>query len=84
MVTDWVRAGFFYTWTCLAGLDPWSEPSPFNKRVFYAGPRPPRWAPWARFSPTKFGPNLWPKSWPNQKKKKEKRKIKLKPKFIFA
>ena len=68
MVTGWVRVGFFYMRTYLAGLDPWPEPSLFNKRVFYAGPRP---APWARFSSTRFGPN--PR--PNQKKKKKKEKL---------
>ena len=35
-----VRAGFFYTRTRPAGQDPWPEPGPLTKWVFFSVPRP--------------------------------------------
>ena len=71
MATGRVWAGFFYTQTQPAGLDPSLGPDPFIKRIFFSGPRPASRAP---FRPTRFrpirGPNRGPK-----KKKKEKEEL---------
>ena len=40
MATGRVRAGFFHTRTRPAGQDPWPEPEPFIKRIFFPGPGP--------------------------------------------
>lgn len=45
MAMGWVRVRFFYIQTRLVGLYPLSEPSPFNKQVFYSNPKPTSWAP---------------------------------------
>ena len=54
-------------------LDPTRGSRPaarLSNRFFSQGPDSSRWAP---FSPTKFGSNSRPKSWPNQEKKKMQR-----------
>ena len=38
MATGRVRAGFSYIRTRLAGQDPWPEPCPLTKRVFFQRP----------------------------------------------
>ena len=38
MATGRVRARFFHTRTRPAGQDPWPEPDPFIKRIFFLGP----------------------------------------------
>ena len=40
MATGRVQVGFFHTRTRPAGQDPWPEPDPFIKRIFFPGPGP--------------------------------------------
>ena len=70
---------FFNTRTRPMGPYTLPEPDLFNKQVFYTRPDPPRRA---SFIPTRFGPNLQPKSWPNNNNNNNK--FELKPRFIFA
>ena len=65
MATGRVRAGFFHIRTRPAGLNPWSEPDPFTKWVFFPGPRP---APVGPHGPRLGQPDLDP----TQKKKKKR------------
>ena len=65
MATDRVRAGFFHTWTRLAGLSQKPESGPFIKRIFFLTPNPARRVPAEPVAMPRFGP----KPWPNPKKK---------------
>ena len=51
MAMGWVWVRFLYARTWPAGLNPLSEPAPFNKRVFFPTPNPPRRAPRAPRAP---------------------------------
>ena len=68
MATGRVRAGFFHTRTRPAGQDPWPEPDPFIKRIFFPGPGPgPGPAPTGPTGPA--GPVLHDQSSPAQNQK---------------
>ena len=79
MTTDWTQARFFHIRTWPTGLPRILGPSPFIKRIFFWGPDLPRWAPRAPFRPTRFRPNLRPKSWPNQKRKEKRIEAQIEP-----
>jgi len=51
MATGQVRVGLFNTETRPTGLDLLPEPGPFNKQVFYAGPKPALLGPVGPTSP---------------------------------